>query len=171
MVNMKKLAPAAFLLGSALLVYFLLSSGPSTAPGGAKPAAPLSGPTLDGKTTALAEHKGKVVLVDFWATWCAPCKAEVPELVALQEELGPKGFVVLGVSMDEDKDAVKPFTDKKGVNYPVILHGTEMAPPGWTVPGLPTAYLIGRDGSVLKRYFGSKDAGELRADVDAALAL
>jgi thiol-disulfide isomerase/thioredoxin len=168
---MKKLAPAVFLLGSAALVYFLLSRGPATAPGGAKPAAPLSGPTLEGKTASLAEHKGKVVLVDFWATWCAPCKAEVPELVALQKELGPKGFVVLGVSMDEDQSKVAPFAKSKSVNYPIILLGTEMAPPGWTVPGLPTAYLIGRDGAVIKRYFGSKDAGELRVDVDAALAL
>jgi thiol-disulfide isomerase/thioredoxin len=166
---MKRLAPVLFLLGSGLLVYFLLSRGPSQVVKGT--AAPLEGPALDGKTASLAEHKGKVVLVDFWATWCAPCKAEVPELVALQKELGPKGFVVLGVSMDEDQAKVAPFAKSKAVNYPIILLGTEMAPPGWTVPGLPTAYLVGRDGAVIKRYFGSKDAGELRVDVDAALAL
>lgn len=167
---MKKTAPALFLLSSALLVSFILGRRPSSGPSG-KTAAPLSGPTLEGKTAALADYKGQVVLVDFWATWCAPCKAEVPELVRLHDELRPKGFAVLGASMDEDTAAVAPFAKTRRVTYPIILLGTESAPPGWTVPGLPTAYLVGRDGSILKRYFGSKDAGELKADVDAALAL
>jgi cytochrome c biogenesis protein CcmG/thiol:disulfide interchange protein DsbE len=168
---MKKLAPAVFLLGSAALVYFILGRAPSRAPGDAKAAPALAGATLDGKAVALSDYKGKVVLVDFWATWCGPCKAEIPELVKLQAALAGKPFAVLGVSMDEDKAAVGPFTASRNVNYPVIILGTENAPAGWTVPGLPTAYLVGRDGSVLKRYFGSKDPDQLRADVDAALAL
>ncbi len=168
---MKKLAPVVFLIGSAVLVYFVMGQSPSSAPAsGAKMAAALSGPDLAGKTVSLADHAGKIVLVDFWATWCAPCKAEVPELMRLNKELGPKGFVVLGASMDEDKAAVASFVASKKVDYPMLLLGGELAPPGWTVPGLPTAYLVGRDGALLKRYFGAKDSDELEADVAAALA-
>lgn len=167
---MKKLAPVVFLLGSALLVYFIIGQRPSGSPASDDRAAPLSGKGLDGKTVALADFAGKVVLVDFWATWCAPCKAEVPELVRLYKKLGPRGFVVLGASMDEDTSAVAAFVAAKKADYPMILLGGEMPPAGWTVPGLPTAYLIGRDGTRLKRYFGSKNESDLEADVNAALA-
>jgi hypothetical protein len=77
---------------------------------------------------------------------------------------------VLGVSMDEDAAEVASFAKAKGVNYPVVLNGGERAPAGWVVPGLPTAYLIGRDGKVIWRRFGSKSVKKLAADIDAALA-
>lgn len=150
---------------------FAWACKPSSAPSGApEPAAPLSGPTLGGGTASLAEHKGKIVLVDFWATWCDPCKEEIPTLVRLHETLGPKGFVVLSVSMDDEPEDVAPFAKAMKINYPVILNGGENAPKGWIVPGLPTAYLIGRDGMVLNRQFGSKSMDKLAAQVEAALA-
>ena len=156
-----------FLFAAAL---FAWACTPSAVPGAAEGAAELSAKTLDGKTVSLADYKGKVVLVDFWATWCGPCRAEIPELVKLQARLGPKGFVVLGVSMDEEIAEVGPFAAKMKISYPVLLNGSERAPKGWVVPGLPTAYLIGRDGKVLLRKFGSKSIDQLAADVEAALA-
>ena len=133
-------------------------------------ASALSGKTLDGNTVSLSDYKGKVVLVDFWATWCDPCKSEIPELIKLQDELGPKGFAILGVSMDEEVAEVPPFVKAAKINYPLILNNGERAPKGWVVPGLPTAYLIGRDGKTIKRMFGSKSVVKLKADVEAALA-
>ena len=143
---------------------------PSTPPGSTEATPALFGKTLEGSTLSLADYKGKVILVDFWATWCDPCRAEIPELVKLQKNLGAKGFVVLGVSMDEDISEVAPFAKKMRINYPIILNGGERAPKGWIVPGLPTAYLIGRDGKVLLREFGSKSVEKLAHDVQAALA-
>jgi len=155
---------------AAALAWACTPAAPPDAPSATAPGAlELSGKTLDGNTASLADFKGKVVLVDFWATWCGPCKAEIPELVKLQNDLGPKGFVVLGVSMDEDTAEVAPFTKKMKVNYPIILAGGERAPKGWVVPGLPTAYLIGRDGKVLLRKFGSKSVDKLAADIEEAL--
>ncbi|MEK7234019.1 MAG: TlpA disulfide reductase family protein [Elusimicrobiota bacterium] len=162
---MKSLARCAFVC--AALAWACAPSVPSGTP---EAAAALAGRTLDGRTASLSDYKGKVVLVDFWATWCDPCKDEIPELVKLQNDLGSKGFVILGVSMDEETEAVAPFAKATKINYPVILNGSERSPTGWVVPGLPTAYLIGRDGMVRQRQFGSKSLKKLTVDVEAALA-
>lgn len=157
----------ALLIAAVVAWHACTPTGPS-AP--AENAAELSGKGLDGKVVSLADYKGKVVLVDFWATWCDPCKAEIPELIKTQNALGPKGFVVLGVSMDEEVAEVAPFVKKTGINYPMIINGGERAPKGWVVPGLPTAYLIGRDGKIIRRIFGSKSIEKLAVEVEAALA-
>jgi peroxiredoxin len=181
-----KFGLAAFLCVSAVAVYLAAGQrlaptvpavpGPETESAANSPdpnekAPALSGPALDGKTVTLAGFAGKVVLVDFWATWCDPCREEIPDLVKLRDRLKDKGFEILGVSMDEDgAKAVKKFIAKQPISYPVVLNAGERAPAGWVVPGLPTAYLIGRRGQVLKRWFGEKDMPELEQDVTAALA-
>ena len=182
----KKFGIAVFLAAAAVAAYLISgrrlapppSSGPgpetesaANAPDPNEKAPALSGPTLDGKSLALAGFAGKVVLVDFWATWCDPCKEEIPDLVKLRDRLKDKGFEIFGVSMDEEgAKAVSKFAAKQPISYPVVLNGGERPPAGWVVPGLPTAYLIGRHGEVLKRWFGEKDMPDLEKDVTAALA-
>lgn len=145
-----------------------VSCGP--APKTADLAPPLSGPSLDGTTKSLADYKGKVVLVDFWATWCDPCREEIPDMIKLQNTLTPKDFVILGVSMDEETKDVAPFAKAQKINYPIILNGSERPPKGWLVPGLPSAFIVGRDGMILTRYFGSKSIDKVTTDVKATLA-
>ncbi len=165
---------AAVIAAGAVAVYLLAAPKSSDAPSTAslpEPGFSFTLPDLAGKTVSLSDFKGKVVLVDFWATWCDPCKEEIPGLVKLNDALKDKGFTVLGVSMDEEgMRAVQKFMKKQQITYPVVLNGGERAPKGWLVPGLPTAYLVGRDGSVLKRWFGEKDLQEVEAVAAAALA-
>ena len=111
----------------------------------------------DGKTVRLSDYKGKVVLLDFWATYCGPCKVEMPWFVELQKQYGPQGFQIVGVSMDDDSTSSKEiakFADDLGVNYPILL-GTESVGQSYGgVSVLPTTFFLDRDGKIIAREFG-----------------
>jgi cytochrome c biogenesis protein CcmG, thiol:disulfide interchange protein DsbE len=129
---------------------------------------------LQGKDIPLDSFKGKVVLVNFWATWCEPCRSEIPLLIAYQQKYADKGFTMLGVAMDEDgKAAVDPFIqstkfDVRGqqlaMNYPVVLGNDDIADKFGGLLGLPVTLVISRDGKIVKRYIGSIERNE--ADLD-----
>jgi thiol-disulfide isomerase/thioredoxin len=111
---------------------------------------------LDGRAVRLDVHRGKVILLDFWATWCAPCRLEVPGFVELQGKYGREGFIVLGVSVDETLAPVRRFVSEFGVNYPVLLGaGREDLQKAYgPLKGFPTAVLIGRDGRICRQHTG-----------------
>jgi peroxiredoxin len=128
--------------------------------------------TLDGKTLKLSDLRGKAVLLNFWATWCAPCKIETPWIVDLQSQYGAQGLQVVGVSMDDASDGedVKKFASEMHMNYP-ILRGTEDV--GNSYGGLeflPTTYFVGRDGNVTGRVLGLKGREDMEENVKKALA-
>lgn len=135
-----------------------------------KPAAGFSLPDLRGAQHDFAEYKGKVVLVDFWATWCPPCIEAVPDLSRLHRDFEDRGFTVVGVAVDAGgKEAVGPFVAKHRMPYPILL-GEPSRLRGWAIPGFPTSFLIDRQGRVLRRYIGGVPYSELARDVKAALA-
>ncbi len=111
-----------------------------------------------GKDFNLASQKGKVILLDFWATWCPPCKVEIPWFVEFQEKYGPKGLVVIGVSVDDPASTLKPFGDKYKVNYPLLVgdgRNDIKGPRGYNAAwGLPKTFVIGRDGNICKTHVG-----------------
>jgi len=112
-----------------------------------------------GKNTALSSYKGKLVLLEFWATWCPPCKASIPDMVELHNKYQEKGFTVLGVSIDSDSDAaakVAQFSLSYGITYPVLI-ANEAVPVTYKVMSIPTSFLISRDGIVISSYIGYFD--------------
>jgi cytochrome c biogenesis protein CcmG/thiol:disulfide interchange protein DsbE len=124
----------------------------------------------DGKKVSLADYRGKVVLLDFWATWCGPCQLEIPWFVDLQRKNKDRGFTVLGVSMDDDGwDAVSPFLKRLGVNYRVLLGDDVTAQLYGGVDALPTTFLIDRAGRIAAVYVGLSDRRDFEDGVEELL--
>lgn len=112
----------------------------------------LNGP--DGETIRLADHKGKVLLLNFWGTWCPPCRVEVPSFVDLQEAYGDRGFVIIGVAVEDTAEAVKAFASEMKINYPLAMSQEDFENAYGPIYGLPLSYFIARDGSICRKHFG-----------------
>jgi cytochrome c biogenesis protein CcmG/thiol:disulfide interchange protein DsbE len=107
--------------------------------------------TIDGKEVKLSDYKGKVVLVNFWASWCPPCKEEMPIFEKVYQKYNDKNFVILAVNMDTSEGAMKEFLEKNRYSFPIVRIKGEA---GLNIPGLPTSYLVDKDGSVKKIRLG-----------------
>lgn len=120
-----------------------------------KPAPDFELKDANGHTVKLSDYRGKVVLLDFWATWCGPCKIEIPWFKEFERENKDKGFAVIGVAMDDDGwDAVKPFAQQIGINYRVVIGNDEVAQLFGGVDALPTTFLIDREGRIAAIHIG-----------------
>lgn len=174
----------------ALYAAVLLASGAFTACGSSSakisspaenlhPAPEVRFKNLQGDDVALTSLKGKVVLLNFWATWCEPCRSEIPLLIGLQDQYAGKGFTMLGVSMDDDgAKAVNPFIhetkfnvagQEKTMDYPIVLGSDDVTDKFGGLLGMPTSYLISRDGKIVKRYIGVVDATQIVKDIESQL--
>jgi cytochrome c biogenesis protein CcmG/thiol:disulfide interchange protein DsbE len=130
---------------------------------------------LQGKNLTLASLKGKVVVVNFWATWCDPCRVEIPWLIRLQQTYVSKGFTMVGVAMDEDgKSVVDPFVQsthfdvggqQMTMNYPIVLGNDDIANKFGGMLGFPTSIVISRDGKIAKRYIGIVNEADLEKQI------
>lgn len=134
---------------------------------------------LDAKDVSLGQFNGKVVLVNFWATWCDPCRVEIPWLIDMQQKYGPKGFTVLGIAMDEEgKSVVAPFVTKEHfdvggqkltMNYPIVIGNEDIASKFGGLLGYPTSILISRDGKQVKRITGLISYEEISHAIESQL--
>ena len=126
---------------------------------------------LEGKDVPLSSYKGKVILLNFWATWCGPCKAEVPGFVELQQEYGKDGLVVVGYSVDDDATKARAFMNEYKINYPVLLgHGREDVQDAFgPIWGIPASFIISRDGKVCKKHLGIAPKAVFEKEIKALL--
>jgi len=122
------------------------------------------------KQLTLSGHRGKLVLLNFWATWCPPCREEMPLFSRWQRELKGKGLQVIGVSMDDDATSAKDFLAKYPVTYPVVMGDVKLAETFGGVLGLPLSYLIDARGRVVARYQGEADLAKMEAKIKELLA-
>ena len=137
---------------------------------GAQPLAPhLKMVDLNGRSIETASYDGKVVLVNFWAAWCTPCAQEIPQFVALQDKYGGQGFQAIGISMDDKESALRDFYRKYKMNYPVIIGNQKIAQEYGGILGLPTSFLIGRDGRIRSKISGLADVAQLEHEIVALL--
>jgi cytochrome c biogenesis protein CcmG/thiol:disulfide interchange protein DsbE len=134
---------------------------------------------LDGNNVSLSEYKGKVILVNFWATWCDPCRVEIPWLIEMQQKYGPNGFVILGIALDEEgKSVVAPFVakerfdvngTKEPMSYKILIGNDEAADKFGGLFGYPTSVLISRDGKQIKRVTGIISEDEMNKAIESQL--
>src|SRR5215470_15337108 len=155
------------------------SSARADNPHGGKPAPDVTFKDLEGKDINLEQYRGKVVLVNFWATWCDPCRVEIPWLIEMQRKYSAKGFTVLGIAMDDEgKSVVAPFVQKERfdvngsksqMNYPIVLGNDAIADKFGGLLGYPTSVLINRDGKQIKRITGLMSYEEISKTIESQL--
>jgi thiol-disulfide isomerase/thioredoxin len=145
-----------------------------------KPAPAFTLEDLSGKKVSLASYKGKAVLINFWATWCGPCKIETPWLVELRNQYAPKGFEILGVSTDDlDRDDKQKLADEKKeiarsaeqlhIDYPVLIDGATLSQPYDGLDAMPTSYFVDRNGTVVAVQLGLTSKDDIEGNIKKAL--
>jgi cytochrome c biogenesis protein CcmG/thiol:disulfide interchange protein DsbE len=147
-----------------------------------KPAPPFSLEDLNGKKVSLANYKGKAVLLNFWATWCGPCKVETAWIVALRNKYAAQGFEVLGISTEgedlkpddkaghaKDKAAIGKFVQEMKVTYPMLVDGDTISKPYGGLDDLPTTFYLDRQGTVVAAQVGMSTQSEMEANIKKAL--
>lgn len=166
-MNPKKLLIPLLAFGVVVGVYLSGRSrfrGQLPASGGAV-APDFSLPNVAGGQLALSAYRGKVVLLDFWATWCDPCRDEIPQFVDLQTRFGGQGFQIIGVSMDDGPEPVRDFYQRFKMNYPVVMGDAKIGELYGGVLGLPIAFLLGRDGRIYAKHTGATDISVFEKEI------
>jgi cytochrome c biogenesis protein CcmG/thiol:disulfide interchange protein DsbE len=169
-----------FVLGIAVVgvtAASIFSSGGASPPRAwIEPAEPREAPTftldrLNGEAFRLKEHRGKVVVLNFWATWCPPCREEIPDFVSLQEDLGDQGVQFVGVALERNPDpqAVRDFAEKMNINYPIGLDDGSISQKYGGIRGLPTTFVIGPEGEIRGRIPGRTTEEMLRPALEKLL--
>lgn len=159
---MHTLSRSLFASGALLVSGLLLHAGPAPA---------WSLKDLDGKTVNLADFKGKVVVLDIWATWCPPCRAEIPHFIELQNEWKDKGVVIVGLSVDSTGAAdVAKFVKDHGMTYPIVMDDGTTSSAYGADQGIPTTVVIDKKGNIVASHLGLTERSVFEDDIKKALA-
>ncbi|MBA2704725.1 MAG: TlpA family protein disulfide reductase [Blastocatellia bacterium] len=167
----KDVAGVLVVIGALFLAFApesVWQSGSVTPAGERKAGGSFTMTNLDGNLWKLDQQRGKVVLVNYWATWCPPCRVETPGLVRLANEYQSRGVEIVGVSLDEDAGAIRPFIDDYKIPYPILLPA-DKSNLSLMIEALPTTLLYDRQGRLAKRYTGAVSESIFRADVESLL--
>jgi thiol-disulfide isomerase/thioredoxin len=124
---------------------------------------------LTGQQLQLSTYRGKVVLLDFWATWCDPCRKEIPQFVQFQSKYGSQGLQIVGIAMDDGPGPVREFYKKFKMNFPVVMAKGNVAGHYGGIFGLPVAFVIGRDGRIYAKYIGAVDVSKIEKEITVLL--
>lgn len=147
-----------------------VTSGAIRAPAGRKTVAPFTLPAIGGGQWSLADHRGKVLLVNFWATWCPPCRAETPALVEIHNQFANRGFSVVGISLDDSPEHVVPeFVARYGIPYPMLAPTPDFSLAN-SIASIPTSLLLDGQGRVARTYYGQVSEDMLAGDIESLIA-
>lgn len=119
---------------------------------------------LNNKLVKSSDYKGRVILINFWATWCPPCKREIPDFIELYNKYQKDNFVIIGIALD-DLESVKKFKANYRINYPVLMGDQEVIKKYGNIRGIPTSFLVGKDGKIKQRYDGYRPKEALEKDI------
>ena len=156
----------------ALLAYGLTTDPraiPSTLTG--KPAPDFSLTLFDGRSVRLSDYRGKVVFLNFWASWCPPCRAEIPDFVDLYKKYHAKGLEIIGLSVDQSAEPVVDFVKEFAVNYPIVMAAPDVIKAYGDIKGIPTSFILDAKGNILARYVGFRPRDVFEKDIRTALKI
>jgi peroxiredoxin len=137
--------------------------------GKGSPAPEFSLADLDGRNINLHAYRGKVVLLNFWATWCEPCRKEIPRFIQFQNAYASKGLQVIGISMDDDPKPVREFRSEYKVNYPLVIGDAKLAESYGGVLGLPISFVIDPQGRIIAKHIGAVDLNKIEGQIQRLL--
>jgi len=155
-----------FIFALALSILGACSQGSAIDIGGKAPDFSLA--DVNGKTVSLSAFNGKVVMLDFFASWCPPCRQEIPDFIELEKSYGDKGFAMIGVALVNASEA-REFAGRMGINYPVLVDDGKVSELYGPIRSIPTTFIIDKNGNIVKMYIGYREKAVFEADIKSEL--